>query len=192
MSCSLLIITIKDHILTILAPEVEEYACEVLIDASPGVSYARNKLAYLASGDILVFMDDDIIPDRSVWELIANIRHREIMMVEGYRHPITRIMAIHKDDFNDIGGFDENIRYNGEDLDFYWIALEKGYIISTIPKCLVSHEPHGKSNWFKYHFESAYTRVKHDRISLDFFVQTNPVIAFLRLTGFIYHSMRKK
>lgn len=191
MSCSLLIITIKDHILTVEAPEVEEYTCEVLIDTSPGVSYARNKLAHLASGDVLVFMDDDIIPDRSVWGLIANIRHREIMMVEGYRHPITRIMAIHKEDFNDIGGFDENIRYNGEDLDFYWRALKKGYVVSTIPKCLVFHEPHNKSNWARYHFESAYTRIKHGRISLDFFVQTNPVIAILRLAGYIYHSIKK-
>jgi len=136
-------------------------------------------------------MDDDIKPDPIVWEFIANVEPREILMVEGYRHPITRIMALHKETFNDIGGFDENIRYNGEDLDFYWRALDKGYIISTIPKCLVFHEPHNKSNFAKYHFESAYTRIKHGRMSLDFFVQTNPLIAILRLAGYIYHSIRK-
>ncbi len=189
MSCSLLIITLKENndILTLENPEVKEYTSEVLIDRSPGVSWARNHLAYQAIGEILAFMDDDVRPDKRVWELIANLRKREILMVEGYRHPITRVMAIHKEDFNDIGGFDQAIWYNGEDLDFYWRALDKGYVVSTVPKGLIHHEPHSKSNWAKYHFESAYTRVKHGRISLDFFVQTNPVIAFLRLTGFIYH-----
>ena len=191
MSCSLLIITLKENILTLENPEVKEYTSEVLVDRSPGVSWARNTLAYQANGEILAFMDDDIRPDKRVWDLIANLRRGEILMVEGYRHPITRVMAIHKEDFNDIGGFDQNIWHNGEDLDFYWRALDKGYVVSTIPKGLVHHEPHSKSNWAKYHFESAYTRVKHGRISLDFFVQTNPLIALLRLAGYIYHSIRK-
>ena len=191
MSCSLLIITLKENILTLENPEVKEYTSEVLVDRSPGVSWARNTLAYQACGDVLAFMDDDIRPDKRVWDLIANLRRGEILMVEGYRHPITRVMAIHKEDFNDIGGFDQNIWHNGEDLDFYWRALDKGYVVSTIPKGLVHHEPHSKSNWAKYHFESAYTRVKHGRMSLDFFVQTNPLIAILRLSGYIYHSIRK-
>jgi len=189
MSCSLLIITLKENILTLESPHSQ--ASEVLTSKIPGVSVARNKLAERAKEDVLVFMDDDIKPDPIVWEFIANVEPREILMVEGYRHPITRIMALHKETFNDIGGFDENIRYNGEDLDFYWRALDKGYIISTIPKCLVFHEPHNKSNFAKYHFESAYTRIKHGRMSLDFFVQTNPLIAILRLAGYIYHSIRK-
>ncbi len=190
---SLLIITLKENnILTLENPEVGEYAYEVATNRSPGISLARNHLAHMACAEVLAFMDDDIRPDKRVWDLIANIRSGEILMLEGYRHPITRVMAIHKEDFIDIGGFDEKIRYNGEDLDFYWRALDKGYVVSTIPKGLVHHEPHSKSNWAKYHFESAYTRVKHGRISLDFFVQTNLVIALLRLTGWIYHSIMKR
>jgi len=192
MSCSLLIITNKEKIQTLDDPLIEKYVSETLIDKSIGVSHARNRLAYTAQNDILVFLDDDVKLEPNIWEQIIAIQPNQIFMTQGYQHPITRVMAINKKTFFEIGGFDENIRYNGEDLDFYWRALNQGYTIGILPSCQIYHESHRKSNWTKYHFESAYTRVKHRRISLDFFVQSNPIIALLRLAGFIYHRIRMR
>jgi len=190
MSCSLLIITNKEKVQTLDDPLIEKYVSETLIDKSKGVAHARNRLAYAAQNDILVFIDDDVKLEPELWDQITQVQPHQILMAQGYQHPITRVMAIRKRTFFKIGGFDEKIKYNGEDLDFYWRALNQGYMIGILPGCQIHHEPHKKSNWSKYHFESAYTRVKHGRISLDFFVQTNPIIALLRLAGFIYHKMR--
>jgi len=187
---SILIISNKENIITLEDPLIEKYSSEIIIDNSPGVASARNRLAEKASQELLIFLDDDVKLEESAWSQIVNVKTNEIFMAQGYRHPITRVMMIKKETFNEIGKFDENIKYNGEDLDFYWRALKQGYIISIIPDCLIEHKIHHKSNWIKSHFESAYTRVKHDRISLDFFVQTNPIIALLRLAGFIYYKMR--
>jgi len=187
---SVLIISNKESIITLEDPLLEKYSSEIIVDDSLGVASARNRLAEKASHELLIFLDDDVKLKESVWSQIINVKSNEVFMAQGYRHPITRIMAIKKETFNEIGKFDENIRYNGEDLDFYWRALKQGYIISIIPDCLIEHRIHYKSNWAKSHFESAYTRVKHGRISIDFFVQTNPIIALLRFAGFIYHQIR--
>lgn len=183
MSVSLLIPTTK----TDIAADVT-HADEWLTEGAPGISCARNLLASRARGSILVFMDDDVNPDSTAWNRLINVRHNEVIMCEGYSHPITRVMALHKYVFNDIGGFDERIRYNGEDLDFYWRALSKGYNVSILPRCRVKHRAHGKPHFARYHFEGAYTRVKHRRVSLDYFVQTNPIISLLRLAGVLYYK----
>lgn len=190
MKFSILIISIKKDIITLNDPYVEKFASEIIIDSSPGISSARNKLAEKAQSEILVFLDDDIEVDKAIWDQIAQIQSHEVLMAQGYSHPITRVMAIKKGTFQKIGGFDENIRYNGEDLDFYWRALKKGYTVGIIPSCYIYHKPHRKSNWVKYHFESAYTRIKHGRISIDFFFRPNPMIALLHVAGFIYYNFR--
>lgn len=191
MSCSLLIASNKDEVLTLKDPKMQKYASEILINNTLGVSASRNQLAKEARNEVLVFMDDDIKVLQTVWDSLRKVKPDEIFMVEGYNHPITRIMALHKKTFYDIGGFDENIKYNGEDLDFYWRALEKGYIISIIPQCLVQHKPHRKANWLKYHFESGYARIKHGKTNLHFFVQANPIVFILRLTGYLYYKYRE-
>lgn len=190
MSCSLLIPTTKTRIRTLEDPNTINYIKEVIKERAPGLSYARNRLAEKANCKILLFMDDDVRLDPRLWERIIDISPNEVLMSQGYRHPITRVMAIHKKTFLDIGGFDENIKYNGEDLDFYWRSLNAGYNVSIMPDCLVYHTPHNKPNWSRAHFESAYTRVKHKRVSLDFLIQTNPLIALLRFLGVVYYKLK--
>jgi len=192
MSCSLLIISNKDNIITLDDPIIEKFASEVLVENAPGVSTSRNKLGFKAKNDLLVFLDDDIKLESSIWNYLVNLQPHEVCMAQGREHPITRVMALDRKAFYDIGGFDENIKYNGEDLDFYWRALEKGYIINIIPQRWIHHEEHPKANFARYHFESAYARVKHGRLHPSFFIQKNLKIVFLRLAGFIYYSLKRR
>jgi len=191
MSCSLLIVSNKDKIITLDDPIIEKYASEILVDDTPGISIARNKLGYKAKNDVLLFLDDDIKLEGFLWNNIAHPRPHEVYMAQGREHPITRVMAIGRKAFDDIGGFDENIRHNGEDLDFYWRALDKGYTVGIIPQRWIYHEEHPKANFAKCHFESAYSRVKHGRASPAFFMQKNPLIAILRLAGYVYYSLKE-
>lgn len=189
MNCSVLIPSKKKNPLIFDTLLIKKYASEIIVDDSLGVASARNRLAEKANYGVLVYLDDDVLLKESVWMQIIDVKPNEVFMLQGYRHPITRVMAIQKKTFNEIGGFDENIKHNGEDLDFYWRSLDQGYMVSIIPECLIYHNPHYKANWAKSHFESAYTIVKHDKTSLDFFVQTNPIIALLRLIGFLYYKI---
>jgi len=192
MSCSLLIASNKEKIITLDDPIIEKYALEIKIEDTFGISKARNKLGYNTKGEILVYLDDDIKLENNLWNHITQIQPHEIYMAQGREHPITRVMVLNRKAFSDIGGFDENIRYNGEDLDFYWRALEKGYVVNIIPQRWIYHDDHPKANFAKYHFESAYTRVKHGRLHPSFFIQKNPLIVLLRLAGFIYYSFKRR
>ena len=187
---SLLIASNKEEITTLRDPHIRVYVSETIIDNTPGIGLARNKLGEGAHEETLLFLDDDIKISPIAWRRITQVRPEEVIMAQGYSHPITRVMAIKKETFNEIGGFDPNIKYNGEDLDFYWRALQQGYTVSIIPKCHIEHKDHRKANWTKAHFESAYTRIKHGRVSLDFFVQTNLLILLLRILGFIHYSTK--
>jgi len=117
---------------------------EVLIITEGNRSEARNKGAYIARGDILVFCDDDIIfTEDFFWNVIRKKRKREIIGLEDYDFGLllTRFLVVGKDEFMDIGGFDESLNHM-EDTDFCIRAREKGYKLVIIPRDLVTHIEH--------------------------------------------------
>jgi GT2 family glycosyltransferase len=77
-----------------------------------------------------------------IWKEILSTRKGEFKMgfFEGF--PITRVMAIHKEDFWSIGGFDERFLYTSEDRDFYARAVMKPLRFKEIPVSLAIHMAH--------------------------------------------------
>lgn len=189
MLCSLLIPTNKTGISVFDSPLVLEYAGEVFWCDTMGISKARNELSRKATLDKFVFADDDILIHRAAWKIIEALPPDAVAMLESRNHPISRLMAVSRDVFKQVGGFDEAIKHNAEDLDFYWTCLEKGIEVQVIPSEFVTHEPHKERGRLSNYFESAYVRVKHQKITPRFFVRKNPIEAVMRIAGFIYYSL---
>jgi len=185
VNVSLLIPTIKPEIKMLHSNNWRLYSTQFLSTKTKGLSKARNELATKADGKILVFADDDATMTKEGWELATSIKPHEICMTEGKNHPISRVMSVHAETFWDMGGFDESIKYNGEDLDFYLRAL-RDYKVIEIPKDQVIHKDHAIRQPYLCQFEAAYIRVKHGITTPRFFVQKNPIKAMLRILGYFY------
>lgn len=184
MTVSLLIPTIKPEIKMLHSNKWRQHASQFLSTETKGLSKARNELASKASGKILIFADDDATLTDEGWELVTNIKPHEICMTEGRNHPISRVMSVHADTFWNVGGFDESIIFNGEDLDFYLRAVDK-YQVIQIPKEHVIHKEHKIRQPYRCQIEAASVRVKHDMITPQFFVQKNPINSALRFIGYV-------
>lgn len=188
MGGSLLIPTNKDSIRAFDCPLVFEYVDEMFFSETVGISKARNELSRRATQDRFIFADDDIIIKREGWEFIQALPVDMVAMLEGRNHPISRLMVVPRSIFNQMGGFDERIKHNAEDLDFYWSCLENGVGVQVIPGGFVDHKAHKERDRLLNYFESAYVRVKHKKVRLGFFVRKNPIDAVMRLAGVIYYS----
>jgi GT2 family glycosyltransferase len=95
---------------------------------------------------LLGFLDDDLRLKGEIWKEILSIRKGEFKMgfFEGF--PITRVMAIHKEDFWSIGGLDERFLYTSEDRDFYARAVRKPLRFIEIPISLTIHMAHQRKS----------------------------------------------
>lgn len=113
---------------------------------------ARNLGAERASGDILVFCDDDIeFSEDFFWNQIRATDSDVITGLEDYDFGflITRFMIVHNDDFIQLGGFDERLNYL-EDTEFCLNARSHGLELRPLPRDSVQHEEHdsiGKNRW---------------------------------------------
>jgi GT2 family glycosyltransferase len=110
---------------------------------------ARNVGAAKASGDVLLFVDDDVIFDpRSFVEVVDRVLSNE-RTVAGpcvknvffkFTYVSTGLMGLKKSDFIEIGGFDEQL-YGYEDLEFSVRAVRKGYRIIGCSLSMEHHNP---------------------------------------------------
>ncbi|HYW34941.1 MAG TPA: glycosyltransferase [Balneolaceae bacterium] len=132
--------------------------------AGPGCGPAanRNNGAKKAKGDWLVFTDDDCLPDKNwlaaIWE--AKLSDENVDVIEGktiadqpkpssgWEAPINEDggnlwscnMAIHKNCFDELEGFDEEYPVASvEDIDFHKRIKLANYIIEFAPGALVVH-----------------------------------------------------
>ena len=168
---------------------------QVIVADKRGLSYGRNQGALKAKHDLLMFMDDDIFIYYYAWNFLLDLKKREVKMPFSVTNfPCSRIMVIHKSDFWDAGGFDEGIRFCGEDLDFYLRARHKLRFIE-IPKGLFFHQDH-KFKRKKYHFDRGYLLLKHGCSYLkgDIFIKDymrRPIKGLLLILGFYHHFFRR-
>ena len=139
---SIIITTIKDKILTLESLEHCPVSYEVVLSKKHGLGFARNWGAEQAKNDLFVFLDDDLRLRDEIWQEIMNTQKGEFKMTFDKGFPISRVMAIHKEDFWRVGGFDRQIRFTGEDRDFYVRAVMKGMRFKKIPINLTIHQPH--------------------------------------------------
>lgn len=173
----------------------------VVIETCKGVSKARNKgFQKCKEADIIVFVDDDLDIPTEVWGCLFNVAPGIYKMMQGVHFPISRVMSIHRKDFERLGGFDENITYTGEDLDFYIRATLDGMILETIPMERVLHEDHERPD-DKRDFEGSYILAKHGaetlkklglttRLPQNFLIKRNLRKTVLRISGFLYFKIR--
>jgi len=165
------------------------YFDEVLYDDSPGVSRSRNVLAERACGEVLVYVDDDAGLSPSWVNRVLGVLPNQIYMVEGRTRPISRVVAIRKETLVFLGGWDERITCNGEDLDLYIRARKAGVQVIVIPSDVVWHRDHEGRRAVRGALDSAYVRVKHGIVTPRFFVQKNPLVALARVLGVVYWKL---
>jgi len=131
---------------------------------------ARNRGAHLAKGDILVFLDDDCFAQANwLRAILGPFKEPRIVAVGGQYLPpdkgimsrylqsrgilsepprengtvfylLTGNMAIRKETFFSIGGFDEGFkRCGGEDADLGYRLRERGIVLVYEPEAKVTH-----------------------------------------------------
>ncbi len=174
------------------APQLPFIPIEVLVSIEPGVAKARNSLANQASGDIIVMLDEDAtIQNEKVWTLILSLNKGEFIMAMGRGHPITRFFAIHKTDFNQVGGFDPSLQ-NGEDYDFYLRATKMGLKSIILDKEDIGHVEHSRGFSLRVPWDAGKIRARHPEIlEAKWFMKPNPLVFFTQLISITYHGLRK-
>jgi glycosyltransferase involved in cell wall biosynthesis len=139
---SIVITSCKESVKTLQTVDILPFY-DIVVSKKIGLGVARNFGARQAKGNLLLFLDDDLYLDNSeLVNHVLSVGEGEFAMTFLDGFPCTRVLAVHKDDFWSIGGFDERIRFTGEDRDFYVRALNAGLRFKPIPIELVYHQPH--------------------------------------------------
>jgi len=138
---------------------------------SLGLTVTHNMGAKLAVGEYLLFLDVDTKLDKNaLFEIVKFFeKHNDVGVVQGkiettghflsiFGFPYevndgrrvifgarTACMAIRRDLFNKIGGFDEDYFMHGEETDLCWRVWLSGYKICYLPKVKCEH--YGKSHY---------------------------------------------
>ena len=130
--------------------------------ANQGVSLARNRGVLEARNEVLLFIDDDEIPQPG-WlsahreahrsndpkavmgraALVVRLRRRTATVPPGERGGATLVndsFSVRRADFDRIGGFDPRFFHGGEDVDLGIRLRRAGVELEVAPKAIVSHE----------------------------------------------------
>lgn len=123
----------------------------------------RNIGLNTAKGEIVIFIDSDCIPDTNwLTEIIKPIKEENEFIVAGRvinsdknsLHSVefdknldkkylgeapTMNLALHRKVIEDVGLFDTNFQC-GEDVDFLWRAIQKGYKIRLASNAIIYHD----------------------------------------------------
>lgn len=160
ISISAVIPTIKERVETLqsLKNASNELSLDIevimVMDRGPRLEHKaargrmRNEGAMMAGGDIVVFVDDDILFQPSDLSKALTILSRTRKAITGgvYIEPWarlptigTRFLALKRSDFSHIGGFDERLCAY-EDWEFTTRALIKGYkLVNCAPSVTHKH-----------------------------------------------------
>ena len=115
---------------------------DVVVARERGLSIARNCGAKRAVGDLLVFLDDDLVLKGSFWREVLSLRRGEFKMTLLNRRASTRVLATFKADFWRVGGFDEFFTFTAEDRDFLIRARKCGLKFIQMPDGVYRHIDH--------------------------------------------------
>jgi GT2 family glycosyltransferase len=168
---------IKNH------QKVSKYA---IISSNAGVSRAWNIGRNLAEGDLLLFLNDDVVigkndlyllkstinenvvmvgPKGSVWEKGEHVSYSDnddVNVISGFAFMIKSKV------FDEIGGIDINFTPAGyEEIDLSFKVLKAGYLLKTVPESQFTTNPvHGisaKNTDINYFNTKINTKVLHER-----------------------------
>lgn len=125
---------------------------EIIISMENSPSKSRNYGAKRASGDILCFIDDDVIvaPDFIAQGLAAmgdSIDYGQSRVVGGIENSEEKFIGaaiwFRKYVFDDLNGFDEAYQFANEDIDIHIRAQEKKYAYGFFENSLCFHPGRG-------------------------------------------------
>jgi glycosyltransferase involved in cell wall biosynthesis len=139
---SIIIPSCKDKIVTLDSLDSCPVEFEVVVSKVSGLGRCRNYGARRAQYDLIVMFDDDIVLSPEIWRHVLNVKRGEFGMAFLSGFPCSRVFAVHAEDFWRIGGFDESIKFTGEDRDFYVRALSAGLKFKEVPLGLIQHREH--------------------------------------------------
>lgn len=127
-----------------------------------GPAANRNHGARAASGEWIAFVDDDCEPQPGWVDALAAVAEGGCDVVEGrtvapgardtpFEEHVENLtggllwscnLAIRRERFLELGGFDEDFREaGGEDMEFAWRLARAGWAIRFAPEALVHHPP---------------------------------------------------
>ena len=154
-----------DDSIGMLGRLTEDARVRVIVQANTGVSGARNRGVAESSGELLVFLDDDEIPDRgwleahrrlhpdgvrravagsSILVVRAGSGVREIPVAgRGERDAgvlVNDSLSVRRIDFDAVGGFDTRFHHGGEDVDLGIRLRRAGVQLLVSADARVRHE----------------------------------------------------
>jgi GT2 family glycosyltransferase len=114
-------------------------------------------------GDWLMLLNDDVLCQGEFVDLIESIdknsvvgpqmRHKNPSWGAGVQinYLYAWLLAMQRDVFDKIGGFDEWYKLAGvDDIDFCWRAEQKGFALSAVDLPFIHLEPHRREKWDGY------------------------------------------
>ena len=107
-----------------------------------GLGFARNLGVSKCNSDLVFMFDDDLIFGQNLMDLLLKVKPGEFAIAHNRDHYSTRVFAIHRSDYFNVGGFDSSIKYVFEDGDFVLRALKNGLKLKVVPSSLYFHVEH--------------------------------------------------
>ncbi|WP_440005425.1 glycosyltransferase family 2 protein [Halomicrococcus sp. SG-WS-1] len=156
--------SIKDEIRTLESiPE----DVPVTVEKTGTLNEARNHGVRETDADVIVIMDDDIaFSEELFYSLIDRVDQDTLLGVKDWEFGLVagRVMVFHRKLWEDVGGFDEQLRSHNGDTDFSIKAHRAGYDVLTVPRSLFDHEEHERSitTWDRV-WRLGYLCTKHPR-----------------------------
>ncbi len=146
-----------------------------------GFGKGVNLAARIAGGDVLFIVNPDLVLDESCVErLLKFLLYNNITVVEARQLPFEHpkfynpvnldtfwcsgcCMMLKRDDFLNIGGFDDNIFLYAEDVDLSWRIKLSGGRVAYVPSAVVYHNPYSERRSISKYLPVSdfYLRVKY-------------------------------
>lgn len=145
----------------------------ILIQQEDSSSKARNSGIANADTDLVLCLDDDIIFDENTfWNIARSLEQGRLVGLEDYEYcwVISRLFGLHREDWKQVGGFDERLKSYNEDTDLAIKYEKAGLDILRLPRDTVEHVDHDRSiNKWDRAWRGVYLAAKHPRYAPELF-----------------------
>ncbi|MGF3522648.1 MAG: glycosyltransferase family 2 protein [Candidatus Bathyarchaeia archaeon] len=142
--CGIIIIASKPEIFTLKSLTGKRVS---VFRGGSGLGFVRDYAVRSNPNSLIVMFDDDLVVHREFWLWLQRLNQGEFAIARVGKHFSTRIFAIHKKDYLEVGGFDTKIKFVFEDGDFVVRALKTGLRIKIVPTHMYGHIEHPR---FRY------------------------------------------
>ncbi|MGD0071368.1 MAG: hypothetical protein ABSB71_07830 [Candidatus Bathyarchaeia archaeon] len=108
-----------------------------------GYGKARNVAAKeFGCCGLMVQFNDDLVISPKIWDVILQLKHGEFILTHEGKHLCSRVFAVYLEDFWQLHGCDEKLKYCFEDGDFAFRAQQAGLKLKVLSPDFAKHIPH--------------------------------------------------